>query len=1104
MSNLVGQQVSHYQIKAFLGSGRIGTVYQAIDLKDLSLVALKIIKLEFAKQPDVRRRFLEEIKSRPHLDHPGIIQVYEAGIDTQLDLLYMTMEFITGRSLTAYLQQLQFNKQRINIDEALMLIAEVAEALHYAHQQGLVHQDVRPNVILFKTDDKSDKSGLLPGHTAIGDFTLTTILEQEAELFAGSLPYLAPELFLAQGSDGRSDIYSLGIILYQLLTGRTPFSAQTAAEATRQHPYQDPPTPRSIRPDLPITIEDAVLKAIAKKPENRYQTGAEMAHALRQLADTLSTTASIPGEQPDISIVKTQPEPPDFLAIHSAWSTNEDRVTVTRDVPHSLNRQVVTVGRSESNDIVLPETSITRLHAQLERTQTGWQVRDLGSQNGTYLDGKELLPDIPEPWNSHQTLRIGPYFLHLQLGKGYDYQMLSFSMSVMPDKVEVHAGQQVALQVAIHNGGDNVDEFVLKMDRFPADWVTLPTDPIRLRPAEQTLVTVTIHPPKAVDILLGRHRYLLTVSSQTNERDKIAIPGVVMVLPAEERFSAQLLPTEIVGKGRMQLIVDNAGLMEKSFSITSPNPDNKLRLGMWQLKKLPETPTSTDTKTKKGGKQRPSSSLSSISNRLPFIRRLRSAPRQALARLQTGPRQAVNRILPGLGGLIPRAKVPSGKLFKSGKKSQTPAKKTPHAFPDNYKKLVFPDALYTQVNIPAGQEETVYLSVAPRKRPLWGRKNHLLPFEIAVSNGNGRQQTVTGQLEVKPRLRSTALTALLVLLILFACSFATYAYMLRYNPTILAMLSSPRDRDNDGLGNLAEVFVHQTNPNNPDSDNDTLSDAAEIADGLNPNRADTDGDGLDDAREQRINTNPRLADTDNDTLSDSWEVLQLGTNPLITDTLSTIALLHPTPSPTATSTPTSTPVPTSGASPAATISELVLTSRGQEDGHIVRAEGRGQPVFENETLQVGEGQENDQQFKGFLSFDTANIPNEAIIETATLRLYQISSAGKTANLGDLHVDIARVSGFNDNNALEDEDFSASAAIINTITLNLAASNEHWVTGALNETGRQALNRQGATQFRLYFTLPNNNDNLEDWVRFYAGDAARGMRPELIIRYKLPG
>ena len=178
MSNLVGQQVSHYQIKALLGSGRIGTVYQAIDLKDFSVVALKIIKLEFARQHDVRRRFLEEIKSRPHLDHPGIIQVYEAGIDTRLDLLYMTMAFMTGRSLTVYLQQLEFNKQRINMHTALILIAEVAEALHYAHEKGLVHQDVRPNVILFKTEGKSDRSGLLPGQAAISDFILTTMLEQ--------------------------------------------------------------------------------------------------------------------------------------------------------------------------------------------------------------------------------------------------------------------------------------------------------------------------------------------------------------------------------------------------------------------------------------------------------------------------------------------------------------------------------------------------------------------------------------------------------------------------------------------------------------------------------------------------------------------------------------------------------------------------------------------------------------------------------------------------------------------------------------------------------------------------------------------------------------
>lgn len=1110
MSNLVGQQVSHYQIKALLGSGRIGTVYQAINLNDLSLVALKIIDLEFAKQQHVRRRFLEEIKSRPDLDHPGIIQVFEAGIDTQLDLLYMTMEFMTGRSLTAYLQQLQFNKQQIKIDEALLLVADVVEALHFAHQKDVVHQDVRPNVILFKSDNKPNGSDSMLGRVAIGDFTLTTILEQESELFADSLPYVPPEQFLSQGSDGRSDIYSLGIILYQLVTGRTPFSAKTTAEASRQHPYQDPPTPRSIRPDLPVTIEDVILKAIAKKPESRYQTGAEMANALRQLADTTATSAPIAGQEPDISIVKTQVEPPDLLALRSAFASNEDRVTITRDFPHNLNRQVVTVGRSESNDIVLPDTSITRRHAQLERTQSGWQVRDLGSQNGTYLDEKELLPDIPEDWASHQTLRIGSYFFHLQLGKGYDYQKLPFSVSIMPNIVEVHAGQQQSFEVTLQNNGDSVDEFVFKMERFPADWVTLPIEPIRVRPNEThpTVVSIPIHPPKEETNLLGHHRFLLTVSSKENEQDKIVVPGNVDVLRAQEHFSARLLPLEIAGKGQTQLFVGNAGLTEKSFSITAPNPDNKLRLGMWQLKKSPEEmkPTGTQTK-KKGGIQRPSSSsLSSLSNRLPFIRRLRSTPRQFFSRLQTGPRRMLNRVFPGLGNLMPRLKMPTSKSLPSLPKSQSPVVETTHAFPGDYKKLAFSDTLYTQVDVPAGQEEMVYLSVRPRKRPFWGRTSQSLPFDIAVSNGDGRHQTITGQLEVKPRLRSRAWFALPILILLLTLGFTAYAYW--SNSPVLAMIFSPRDRDNDRLGNLAEVFIHQTNPNNPDTDGDTISDDAEIAAGLNPNRADTDRDGLDDADEQLRKTNPLLADTDGDSFTDSYEVEQLGTDPLITDTLTTINRPKPTSIPAATITPTSSiPAATTEPSPTPVESlELMVRSSSQEDGQILQVEVGGPFAIDNkhDILQVGEGQENDQQVKSILSFNTATIPEGAIIEAATLQLYQINSAGKTANLGALHVDIAQLSGFNDNNALEGEDFSASAEIVNVVTLSPAATNEEWVSWTLNEKGKNALNRQGATQFRLYFTLPNNNDNLEDWVRFYAGDAAREFRPQLIIKYTLPG
>ena len=283
MNTLVGQHISHYQIKSLLGKGRIGSVYQAVNLKDLSLVALKTIELDFAKDPDLRLRFLQEIKSLPRLEHPSIINIYEAGIDTKLDMLYSTMEYVPNRNLNAYLQQLHFNDQQLGIAESLILTAQIADALGYAHKKGMLHRDVRPNVILFKTDDRPDESGALPGRAAISDFVLLTVLEQEGEIFAASLPYTAPEYFLSQPYDGRSDLYSLGIVLYQLLTDRLPFSAGNNADAARQHTAESPPSLSETRPELSPAIETAVFKALAKKPIDRYQTGAEMADALLKI-----------------------------------------------------------------------------------------------------------------------------------------------------------------------------------------------------------------------------------------------------------------------------------------------------------------------------------------------------------------------------------------------------------------------------------------------------------------------------------------------------------------------------------------------------------------------------------------------------------------------------------------------------------------------------------------------------------------------------------------------------------------------------------------------------------------------------------------------------
>jgi len=1101
---VVGQQIAHYQVQALLGEGRIGNVFQAIDLEDFSLVAIKVIHLHLMQEAGMRRRFLQEVNAIPRLEHPSIVKVHEAGIDTDHNLLYLTMDYLTGRSLNAYLRQLQFNNQQLDLGDALIIMAQIAEALGYAHQKGLIHRDIRPAVILFRTDDKPEESHNLPGRAVISDFALESILEAETEPFAPALPYQAPELFLDRPADGRSDIYSLGILLYQLTTGRLPFSATTLAEAARQHPYQDPPSPRSLRPEMPLALENAILKAMAKKPEARFQTGAEMAAALRNLAETLPARMSGTAVDADMYDVKTTAVPP-LVALSSQWSDDQDHVMITRETPHSLKRQIITLGRSESNDVVLADTSVTRQHAQMERTGSGWQIRDLGSQNGTYLDEKPLLPDIPEEWEPHQTLRIGPFFLHLQPGKGVQLQKRPFAAAITPTELSVLPGNSAAITLTLVNQGTAVDEFSVSIERLPDGWVTLPAAPLRLRPDERTTITIPFQPPLAADVALGATRFLLVIRAAGHPEERLAVPGMLHVLPPANVFEANLAPTHLNKAGQSFLTLRNGSLHEQTFTVSGHNEDDGLRFSVWRLRETAPS-SSQQAVSKNGAGKRPAANLGAL-NKLPLTRRLASYPRRAMMQLENGPRQALNRMMPGLGGMMPRLKLspPRSKPTPGASTSSAnnaQSKSMPTVDRTAYEEVVFPGNLATQVAIPAGQEEVIRLGLTPEKRPFFGRSAQILPFTITISAPGCESQSLGGEVQVKPHLRFNPAILIALFMALCLCLSGAAALSVWRSSTLAAILNTPADIDNDGLSNLAEVYVYHTDPNRADTDGDTLLDGDEIAQNTDPLKRDTDEDGLDDAQELLWHTNPRYSDSDGDNLADGLEIQLLKSDPLISNTLTitipSLATPRRLPSPTPTQTPTPAPtIPPSDYT-------LTLGSLSGEDGYVMSDPSLGRaPIVDDDFLLVGEGDSNSRQIKAFLSFDTSTIPAEAIILSARLQLRRNAISGQPENLGEIHIDMAVPNGFANNWALEGDDFSGFAAQNNVMTIRNFYEAE-WLEIPLSELGIEALNRNGRSQFRLYFTLPNNGDAIEDRLSFFAADVAdSSLHPQLILQYELP-
>lgn len=1098
MTNLVGQRISHYQITALLGQGRIGMVYQATDLETQEPVALKIVSLHLTQQRGFRERFLQEVQTIPRLDHPSIVKVYEAGVDTERDILYLTMEYVVGRSLTAHLERLQYKNEQLSLYDALHIGMQIAEALDYAHRKRVLHRDIRPNVILFRYHEKEKET-----RAAISDFSLTSLLEAETEPFIPSLPYLSPEQCLKREVDARSDLYSLGIVLYELVVGRLPFIVSSWEEAVRMHTYEDAPPPRQLHPELPASVAEILLKAIAKQPQQRFQSGEELAEALRHALALLPAGTAVSATSSQIDDVITQTDISPIVAARATqWASDADRLTITQDAPHFLNREIITIGRSELNDITLLDTSVTRRHCQLERTANGWQIRDLGSKNGTFLDEKQLLPDIPEEWMSHQTLRIGSHFLQLQRGKGFAFRLDPFSARIAPNEIEVIPGKEQVLHLALENHSETALELDIQVERLSADWVTFPEN-ISLLPGGQASIPLTIHPPLTRDVLPGKHRYLVFVQARSGTKHQVTIPGVLDVKPAAAIFSLDLYPTMMQKKGTCRLTIHNEGLDPTVYTITGQDPNGDIRFGEWRVRATSTQAQQAGTTAKPGAKKK-----RFVLPRLPQVSRLLTAPRRWWYQVATIPRNALERITPGLGRLVPVAQMPQMSLPTAGgsgkTKSATPVREE-RPFPNrrDVEEVIYPGELRTQIMIPGGQEGVVYMRVLPRRRPFFGRQSQTLPFTAQVKAGERNQQTAGGQLTIKPRIRIhlSLTTILLVLILMCTCGTAALA-VARYNQTAAAILAAPQDMDHDGLNNLAELYIYQTDPNRADSDGDGIPDPTEIAIALNPRSLDTDGDGIPDQVEQNLGTDPSKFDTDGDGLSDGFEIQELNTNPRVANPAvlpTATPTLIPTPIPTLPPTPTHTPTPTPSAQ------QVTLTSQPEMDGYVVE-NGNGSSVFlaDRETIQVGDGSNANWQYKGIISFDTSTIPTNAVIHSAQLRLRRTDDLGTPGELGQLLIDMAPANGFGHSPALAEDDARARAAIVGLLRYNTLDNDVLWLEGELSSEGIRALDIGGVTQFRLYFTLPNNGNGQDDQLSFFAGDYPDTLyHPQLVINYEVP-
>jgi serine/threonine-protein kinase len=341
--------LGRYEILAELGQGAMGTVYKARDPLLDRIVAIKTVNLTLPKEEvaEYEARFYQEAKAAGQLSHPNIVTVYDIGKSEKL--AYMAMELLEGRELRSMLA----SRVAIPVPQALDIAAQVGEGLQYAHERGIIHRDIKPANIMVLTD----------GAVKITDFGIARMRNNEVKtmtgMILGSPKYMSPEQVAGKRADPRSDIFSLGVVLYEMLTGTSPFVADNIHGVMYQTLNFNPPAPKTLNPELPDVLNFISAKALAKNLDDRYQRAKDFANDLRE------ARASILGEASNPSLIAAKlPDPAPFMKAPMPLTRQEDkRAAVTGIIEPQL-----TDSGADANEVSSPALGLSKAFDSFDAT----------------------------------------------------------------------------------------------------------------------------------------------------------------------------------------------------------------------------------------------------------------------------------------------------------------------------------------------------------------------------------------------------------------------------------------------------------------------------------------------------------------------------------------------------------------------------------------------------------------------------------------------------------------------------------------------------------------------------------------------------------------
>ncbi|MBN1286049.1 MAG: PD40 domain-containing protein [Anaerolineae bacterium] len=1023
--DLTGQRISHYRLERQVGRLGVSTIYQATDLYLQREVVLKVMDPELARHKKIQKRFLQGARAAARLDHPNIEHLHAFGLSE--GHLFVVMEWVEGARLRDYHENLRQMGKYLALDKVLEVGRQVADALDYSHQQGVIHCDVQPDRILLEI--ATDTTEALNFRAVLTSYEMAQIrYHSVASQPIGTYAYMAPEQLRGGPIDGRVDIYALGVTLYELVTCCTPYQPATLEEAIEMHAADARPfaAPSELRTSIPPALEQLILKCLEKAPDQRFPTAGALAQNLQAVIDGLAHqdihAQYLMTSQPVVPPLPGYDAPP----VDPAYAGLDRLLVVSEEyetLAEPILQDVMRVGRAEDgNEVVLLGDKVAPYHVRIERdVDGGYRVIDQRSHTGTWLGYTRLLPNVPETWPPGQAVYIGGFWLLIESAQEAAQHGFTDTAYIGTERAAGGDGYDAGrISTSVDSG---------TLGPLPPPGRT-PTRPAEAPPA-------AARRPRPARAEEPYREGAPAGDFETAGSGAIAVSLETNIVEVEPGIEMDLI-IQVLNQGNL---VDHFGVEVEGL------PEEWVTVPMAPLQMLPGDQGELVVRF------HPPRQCTSRAGIHEFIVRVKSyeqSNRVAILRCQLD----IQPFYDFSAKVHPQSIKGGGKFVLTIENESNAVGNFTMSTRDRADAVNF-RVRQDRVRLNPCKDVRLHVYAFPKRRPLYGT-SQLYPFEVIAQHlETGEEQIRMGEVEAPPiipywlMLVAAAAFAILVLLVTSAVGYLNeigaqtaeaqtfvaenltivadkrvadaqssveaatigagqvqQTQDARSTATVLALetgtaeaqltqgaekesgtatalavqtVDATADDDADGLTNVEEDRLG-TDRHNPDTDDDGLPDGEEVnIYGTQPQKNDTDGDGLLDGEEIARRTVPTNPDTDGDGIPDG-----------VDEQPATRATLTPTPAPAtlpplidvggSPPTPTLTPTPVgSGTQRIAFVSER----DGDYEIFVADANGVGpQPLTKNDLIDAGPSWSPDGTLLVYFSCRTFNGPCDILMVNA--------------------------------------------------------------------------------------------------------------------------